>query len=220
MSPRREIKGVLAALLLAVATHACAPKHTPGPGAADAPTRSRIPATSNQDHGGGGLQDAFLRDPPSCVVLLPAEATDPGALNPRLVEAAVERFLAVRFDRLIAGARRDRIARHLALDLRHPGDLVVLAKQTNCRHALSSKIGGGGLAYAVVWAERRVSLSLSLRRIDGDGETLWSAKADGARAMVACRFPRWAWRALCLGLVGWRRTRIRRDRCLMTYCGA
>jgi hypothetical protein len=181
MTKRREILVVLAALVLTVATHACAPTHTCGLGANGSTLKSPVQAPPGLDRVRTGLRDAFLRDPPSCVILLPAEAAERGALNPRLVEAGVERFLAIRFDRVIAGARRDGSVRHLALDLRRPRDLAVLARHENCGHALSVRIGGGGLSYAVVWAERRLTLFLSLRRIGGKADVLWSAKGVGAR---------------------------------------
>jgi len=180
----RRIASVSAALILAVAAHACALTHNRGPGAMEGPSTLSPPTRPGHERGMPGPRDAFLRNPPSCVVLLPAEATGRGAVGAHLVEAAVERFLAVRFDRLVSGARRDRMARHLALDLRRPSDLRVLANHARCDHALEVRVDVGALAYAVVWAERRVTLSLTLRRIGGDAEILWSAKAVGARGDV------------------------------------
>ncbi len=128
-----------------------------------------------------GLRDGFMRAPPSCVVVLPVNAGTRPQMPPELVERAVERFLAVRFDRVIAGAYRDRLARHLALDVGHAKDLGVFATRSDCRHALSIKLSGGALSYAVVWAERRLALQLDLFRIGGDGEPVWSSSADGSR---------------------------------------
>lgn len=147
-------------------------------------TRMGAPATmasSGAADVGHGLQDAFLRDPPSCVVVLPMKTRARPELAARDVEAAIERFLAIRFGRVVAGAARDRLARHLALDLERPGDLGIFAVQSQCRHALSVAIGGGGLSYAIIWAERRLGLDLRLIRIGAPDNPLWWARDTGAR---------------------------------------
>ena len=159
-------------MLLMVGVHSCAPRM--------ATTRGMTAATG-VSHPGYGLQDAFMRDPPACVVVLPAKTPGRPEIATRDVEASVERFLATRFDRVLAGAYRDRQARHLALDLARPEDLGIFAARTKCHHALSVTIGGGGLSYAVVWAERRVGLALRLTRIGDDEIPLWWARDGGAR---------------------------------------
>ena len=181
MTARHRTIGVMAAMFIAVATHACAPTHTDSTGAAATPVATTAPTMRERGLNRPGPRDSLLRDPPDCVVLLPTVAMERNVVSPRMVDEAVERFLAVRFDRVVAGAVRDRMARRLALDLRDPRDLGVLADQAHCNHALEMKVGGGALAYAVVWAERRVTLALSLKRIGGGAEILWSANAAGAR---------------------------------------
>lgn len=159
-------------LLAMVAAHACAPQMVTPPDMT--PVRGAGGA-------GYGPRDAFMRDPPACVVALPLKSPGRPELATRDVEASVERFLAIRFDRVLAGRNRDRQARHLALDLERPRDLVIFAARTGCHHALSVKMGGGGLSYAVIWAERRVELELRLSRIGDRGSLLWSGRAGGSR---------------------------------------
>jgi hypothetical protein len=128
-----------------------------------------------------GLRDDFLRDPPACVIVLPVKKPGTPLRAARYVEASVERFLAIRFDRVLAGSHRDRQVRHLALDLARPADLQVFAKNLDCHHAMTVTLGGGGLSYAVIWAERRVGLDLRLTRIGDLASPLWWARDEGAR---------------------------------------
>jgi hypothetical protein len=129
-----------------------------------------------------GLRDAFMRDPPTCIVVLPVEAPKASELATRDVESSVERFLAIRVDRVVAGAYRDRLSRHLALDLQRATDLAVFATQVNCHHALSVTLGGGGMSYAVIWAERRIGLVMRLTRIGDPNSLLWLSRDEGMRA--------------------------------------
>jgi hypothetical protein len=128
-----------------------------------------------------GVRDGFLRAPPACVIVLPARTGAGHWIPAQAVDEAVERFLSVRVDRVVAGARRDRLARHLALALDRPRDLGTFAEHTQCRHAMAVTVDGGELAYAVVWAERRLALELNLIRIGAEKGPLWSARAEGAR---------------------------------------
>ena len=122
------------------------------------------------------LAEAFIIDPPICVIVLPPSRDAGMPVSGSQIDRAVERHLAVRFDRVLAGARRDRVARDLALDLAIDSDLEYFARQTGCGHALRVTPFGGGSAYAVVWAERRIGLDLVLHRIGDSNFRLWWAR--------------------------------------------
>jgi hypothetical protein len=143
-----------------------------------APASMSLGAAGQMGH---GLQDAFMRDPPACVVVLPMISPKRPEPPTRDVEAAVERFLTTRIEVVLSGASRNRLARHLALNLERPEDLGIFAAQSNCRHAISVAIGGGGLSYAVIWAERRLDIDLRLFRIGERVNPLWSARGTGTR---------------------------------------
>jgi hypothetical protein len=70
---------------------------------------------------------------------------------------------------VLAGSHRDWMARHLA----NPADLAVFARRMECRHVLRVSVLGGGLSYAVIWAERRISLEISLHRVGAPDHPLW-----------------------------------------------
>jgi hypothetical protein len=127
------------------------------------------------------LHDVLMRDPPACVLILPGRKRPEMPVNSARIDKAVERFLAVRFDRVIAGRHRDEMARHLALDLDNTADRAVFARSTGCQHALAVGVTGGGLSYAVIWAERRLGLELELSRIGAPEHVLWRARDAGAR---------------------------------------
>jgi hypothetical protein len=63
---------------------------------------------------------------------------------------------------VLAGVHRDRMPRYLAVHLANPADLVVVARRMECRQVLRVSVLGGGLSYAVIWAERRIGLDISL----------------------------------------------------------
>jgi hypothetical protein len=127
------------------------------------------------------LHDALMRDPPACILIPPGRKRPEMPVSPARIDRAVERFLAVRFDRVIAGRQRDELTRHLALDLDDTADRAAFAKSTGCQHALSVRATGGGLSYAVTWVERRLGLELELTRIGAPEHVLWRARDVGAR---------------------------------------
>lgn len=146
-------------------------------GAAQRPEIGRDAAGAGQR-----LSNAFLRDPPACVLVLPTVSLSArSSISAAQVDAAVERFLAVRFDHVLAGAHRDRMARHLAVDLANPADLAVFARRMQCRHVLRVSVRGGGLSYAVIWAQRRIGLEISLYRVGAPDQPLWWGRRDGVK---------------------------------------
>jgi hypothetical protein len=122
-----------------------------------------------------------MRDPPACVLILLGRTRPEMPVSPARIDRSVERFLAVRFDRVIAGRQRDELARHLALDLDDMADRAAFARSTGCQHALAVGVTGGGLSYAVIWAERRLRLELELTRIGVPEHVLWRVRDAGAR---------------------------------------
>lgn len=181
MIARWRMARAWAALVVLVSCHACAPTMSETVGGFERSTHAPTPRLETRERSIAGPGDAFMRAPPDCVVLLPVVSRVRPAMRAQDVEVAVERFLAVRFDRVIAGPRRDRLLRHLALDAGRPDDLRIFANHVGCQHAMTVRLDGGGLSYAIVWAERRVTLSLSLARIGSQTPVLWEATATGAR---------------------------------------
>jgi hypothetical protein len=161
-------------LALTIAIHSCTGQMAASPAA-------RMPHDVGQVKVGHGLHDRFMRDPPTCVIILPARLPRGTEIRAIDLEVSVERFLTVQFDRVLAGSYRDRQARHLALDLNRPEDLAIFAARTRCHHALSITMDGGKLSYAVIWAERRVGLHLRLTRVGAFDEVLWWPRDVGVR---------------------------------------
>lgn len=126
------------------------------------------------------LADSFVVDPPSCVFMPPPRDRAGMPVSGRQIDRAVERFLAVRFDRVLAGFRRDRLARRLALDLTDDRDIEIFARRADCGHVLRVTPHGGGSTYAVVWAERRIGLDLALYRVGNPDRPLWWARHAGS----------------------------------------
>lgn len=127
------------------------------------------------------LDDRLFRAPPRCVIVLPVRDS-PGAVVGALdLERAVERHLLSRFNKVIAGPRRDRMARRLALDPSDASELREFARHTRCGHAFLISDLGSQASYAVVWAERRVVLDATLFHVDSPDRPLWHASGEGVR---------------------------------------
>lgn len=127
------------------------------------------------------LAEAFWADVPDCVLVLPAPAPDgpSGTVFGREIERASARHLSERFERVIGPEERERLAAALVLDPDDPAERSRLAALTGCRHGLLVR-PGGGVGWALVWTEARVSVELALIRLRS-GRALWRGAAMARR---------------------------------------
>lgn len=124
------------------------------------------------------LAENFWRNPPVCVVVVPAVVA--GEVPHRLAERALARHLFGRVAVVVGPDRRDAEARHLALDLTHPEDRARYGALAGCRHGAELELVGGR-SYAVIWAE--AAFDLKARLIDlATGDIVWSARHRASRS--------------------------------------
>ena len=84
---------------------------------------------------------------------------------------------------MIGATERRRLVRDMALDPSHPADRSAFAASTGCRHFLTINPFGKGSSFALVWAERRLGLSLRSDSLDTDPERpLWQVHRMAARS--------------------------------------
>ncbi len=127
------------------------------------------------------LERAFFETPPACVMVLPLSGEGLDIAAARVVEGALARHLGARVDRVVGPAARQRAERDLALDAADPGDLKRLARALRCDTVVEAASVETGTDFALIWAQSRLGLALSMRRA-GDGTLLWRARHVAERA--------------------------------------
>jgi hypothetical protein len=115
------------------------------------------------------LADAFYKDPPDCVVIMPLKNAPPE------LEVALSKALSVKIPRLIGGAERRRLTRHWAIDLTHPGDRKTFARLSKCRFALEAEGWNNSEIYVVVWSQKKIGVQATLKRLSDD-LVLWRGR--------------------------------------------
>jgi hypothetical protein len=131
------------------------------------------------------LDDWLFADPPSCILVLPFEAGAGAEHRSADVENAAARQFSLKVGRVIGATERRRLVRDMALNLSHPADRSAFAASTGCRHFLTINPFGKGSSFALVWAERRLGLSLRSDSLDTDPERpLWQVHRMAARSDV------------------------------------
>ncbi len=119
------------------------------------------------------VERAFYRDPPQCVVVLPAPDDHATSAATARIESAVARHLRDKVPRVIGPLRRDRAARRLALDLNDAGDRRRFARLERCDAFLRWRMIGSSSDYFLVWSRRDLGLDVEMFR--EPGRTLWKA---------------------------------------------
>jgi hypothetical protein len=123
------------------------------------------------------LDRAFYRDPPSCVVVLPAGNGERATIP---VERAVARHLRDKFPRVVGPLGRDRASRRLALDLSHAGDRRRFARLEGCDVFVRWRAVAEQSDYLLVWSKRDFGLELEMFR--EPDRTLWQASHVARRS--------------------------------------
>ena len=134
------------------------------------------PATSDD----APVERAFYRDPPQCVVVLPAPGGGPAGAAALRIERAVARHLRDKVPRVIGPLRRDRAARRLALDLNHAGDRRRFGQIESCDAFVRWRVIGLSSANFLVWSRRDFGLDVEMFR-EAD-RTLWKASHVARRS--------------------------------------
>jgi hypothetical protein len=97
------------------------------------------------------------------------------------VERAVERNLAMRLPRVIGGARLRRAETALGIDMGTESGRLVFGRQMRCEALLDIRLSRVQDDYMVLWAQRGLTIDLTLSRI-ADGKLLWRARHAAGRA--------------------------------------
>ena len=125
------------------------------------------------------LSEAYFTTAPRCAAIV-ASTKAPHAIS-RVVEQAVERNLALRLPRVIGGARLRRAETALGIDMATESGRLVFARRMRCETLLDIRLSRVQDDYMVLWAQRGLTVSLTLSRI-ADGELLWQARHAADRA--------------------------------------
>ncbi len=138
------------------------------------------------------VERAFYRDPPECVVVLPASDGRAAATATARIESAVARHLRDKVPRVIGPLRRDRAVRRLALDLNHVGDRRRFAQIERCDAFLRWRAIGSSSDNFLVWSHRDFGLDVEMFR--EPDRTLWKAshvarRSDGGLPLTPISAP-------------------------------
>ena len=125
------------------------------------------------------VTDAFYRDPPICLTVLPVSGVDDDRVT-RMVELAAARHLSGKVKRVIGPRERQGLERRLAFDLQVSGDRRRFASQQRCPHFAQPVLAAVNESYALVWARRQVEITLQIHGISGD-QLLWRASHRASR---------------------------------------
>ena len=127
------------------------------------------------------IKDAFYRQPPNCVTVLPVEDSGGKKFGDPLIENAIARHARDRFDRVIGHAEREHLVRRLGFDLNNSIDRQRYADKSQCGNFLEFVPWGGRSAYLVVWSRR--AFGIEARLIDPARKTiLWRARHEAKRS--------------------------------------
>ncbi len=157
--------------------------------AAGACTEVRYLRESNAEPTGGLLdrtvvykvEGDFYRSPPRCVVVMPIQWPNADPRLVRQVEEALGRHLMAKVDRVIGPVARDRAARQRVYDLGDAEQRRRLARALRCDTVVEGETRDAQSTFAVVWAQARFGLAVSLERA-GDGRSLWRASHTAERS--------------------------------------
>ncbi|MDV7338361.1 hypothetical protein RYZ26_02050 [Terasakiella sp. A23] len=124
----------------------------------------------------------LYRDPPDCVAVLPAVATDQPEMA-KMLSVALARHLGEKVDRVIFPRKRAAIEKRDGLDLSDKGDRRRFSYRTKCRFYARAELYDLGDEFVGVFAEKHVGVRLDLMRFEDD-EPMWQAahtvwRADG-----------------------------------------
>ncbi|NQV98394.1 MAG: hypothetical protein HQ483_01755 [Rhodospirillales bacterium] len=128
------------------------------------------------------LDPAFYETPPRCVMILPVHHKKaPDRRTAELVEDAVSRYASNRFDKALTARHVKFAARKRAFDPGHAGDRRRLGRALRCDTQLEIRTVGVEDLYAIVWADKSVTIQLTLTRTS-DGAVLWRGRHTARRA--------------------------------------
>ena len=126
------------------------------------------------------VERAFYRDPPQCVVVLPASDGRAATKATARIENAVARHLRDKISRVIGPLRRDRAVRRLALDLNHAGDRRRFGQIERCDVFVRWRTIESSSGYFLIWSRRDFGLDVEMFR--ETDQTLWKASHVARRS--------------------------------------
>ena len=126
------------------------------------------------------VERAFYRDPPQCVVVLPASDGRAAGKASARIENAVARHLRDKVSRVIGPMRRDRAVRRLALDLNNAGDRRRFGQIERCDVFVRWRTIESSSGYFLIWSRRDFGLDIEMFR--ETDKTLWKASHVARRS--------------------------------------
>lgn len=115
-----------------------------------------------------------------CVTVVPFVGRGDSPL-PAGLERAIARHMRDRFGTVIGPGEAAALSRSLVVDLAHPSDRALYARETRCPLFVEISPWGTGSTYALVWTRRTVGAEVRLT--DASGNTVyWRARHAAARA--------------------------------------
>jgi len=120
------------------------------------------------------LDPAYRSNPPGCTVISAAGQRHTRSVLAGEVDRALAAHLSIKMNRVISGAKRDRLVRRQAVDLNHPADRRAFARAQNCRSFLTWRFTEASETYLLAWSSRRIGLELELTGVS-ETDVLWRA---------------------------------------------
>ena len=125
------------------------------------------------------IYDQFYENSPTCVTILPTKGYKKTIIW-RKVEESFARHLTGKVDRVISPQERDYLERELGLDLENSGDRKQFGKLSGCNHYAQVKIEELQNMYALVWSQRKLTISLKMHPWNSNN-ILWEANHTASR---------------------------------------
>jgi len=127
------------------------------------------------------IDPEYFSDRPTCVLLVPIDASTNSASLNSLIEKYFALHLGFRFERVIHGRKRDRSAARLGLDLSRSEDRALLHEHEGCGYEIILQPFQGRSDFALVWARLSLGLEARLTRVL-DERLLWNARHTATRS--------------------------------------
>ena len=128
------------------------------------------------------IDPSFYEEFPTCVFILKPGPRDQVTVDlSRIIETALSRHIAARFDRIIDGPERRNTIERDNLDIDDPSDFRSILKRLECDTYIRTEVLDPHIEYLLVWSQVGVGLELQLRRSEDD-HLLWRARHKARRS--------------------------------------
>lgn len=127
------------------------------------------------------IADSLYRNSPRCAMIAPLMAGNMTKEVTLLIEDTIARHAGQRIDKVIGAGQVYENMRTRALDISKPKHLRRLAREMRCGAIIMPETKGAEGSYAVIFAQLKFALKLTLKRIQDDS-IMWQGAHQASRS--------------------------------------